>query len=156
MAFKLQPADEAFFRTAPERYSQTFAVRRPAEQVWAELVSDKPLDWCRLLSIRWTSQRPFGVGTTREAKVAGASKVQELYFIWEEGHRKAFYATEASAPVFRRLAEDYVVAPDGPDRCLFTWTAAIEPTPLGRFGKPLNGLIFNNLFSDTRRHFQAT
>lgn len=121
-------------------------------------MSEKPLDWCRALSIRWTSERPFAVGTTRQAKVLhGAVKVQEHFFIWEEGHRHAFYVTEANLPVFRRLAEDYIVEPDdGPDRCRLTWTVALEPTLLGRLGGPVNGLLFKSLFADTRRHFHAT
>ncbi len=152
----LQPVDEGFLTSAPVRYAQTFAIGRPAEEIWGELVSEKPLDWCRVLSIRWTSKRPFAVGTTRQASVlGGVMKVQEHFFIWEEGRRHAFYATEANLPVFKRLAEDYVVEPDGPDRCRFTWTVALEPTPLGRPGGPVNGLVFKSLFADTRRHFHA-
>jgi hypothetical protein len=155
MNFALEPADEDFLTSAPVHYSDTFEIPRPAEDIWRELTSDKPLDWCRVLSIRWTSPRPFGVGTTRQATVMRGSKVQERYFLWEEGHRHAFYVTEASAPLFRRLAEDYVVEPDGPSRCRFTWTIALEPTLLGRLGGPVNGLILKSLFSDTRRHFNA-
>jgi hypothetical protein len=157
MAFTLQSADESFLGSAPVRYSDTFRIARPAERVWSELVSEKPLDWCRVLSVRWTSERPFAVGSTRQAKVlGGAMKVQERFFIWEEGHRYTFYVTEANVPVFRRIVEDYVVEPEGPDRCRFTWTVALEPTPLGRPGGPLNGLIFKSLFVDTRRHFNAS
>lgn len=153
----LEPADEGFLTSAPARYCETFTIARPAEEVWRELVSDKPLDWCRALSISWTSPRPFAVGTTRQATVLrGAMKVQEHFFIWEEGHRHAFYVTEANLPVFRRLAEDYVVEPAGPDHCRFTWTLALEPTLLGRLGGPVNGLLFKSLFADTRRHFNAT
>lgn len=156
MNFALEPADESFLSSAPARFSDTFEIPRPAEDVWRELVSDKPLDWCRALSIDWTSPRPFGVGTTRQATVLrGVSKVQERYFIWEEGRRNTFYVTGANAPLFRRLAEDYVVEPDGPSRCRFTWTIALEPTQLGRLGAPLNALIFKSLFADTRRHFNA-
>jgi len=153
----LEPVDEGFLTSAPARYSETFAITRPADEVWRELVSEKPLDWCRALSIRWTSERPFAVGTTRQAKVLrGAMKVQEHFFIWEEGRRHAFYVTEANLPVFRRFAEDYVVEPDGPDRCRLTWTLALEPTLLGRLGEPVNGLLFKRMFADTRRHFHAS
>ena len=152
MASTLQPADEGFLTGAPSRYSETFAIARPAEEVWRRLTSDTPLDWCRILSVRWTSGRPFGIGTTRQVKVLGAAmKLQEYFFVWEEGRRYAFYATEANLPVFKRLAEDYVVEPDGPDRCRFTWTFAVEPTALGKPGAPLNGLIFKQLFAETRR-----
>jgi hypothetical protein len=153
----LEPADEGFLRSAPSCYSETFAIARPAAEIWRELVSDRPLDWCRILSVRWTSERPFGVGTTREAKVlGGAVKLDERFFIWEEGRRYAFYGTGANLPLFRRVAEDYVVEPDGPDRCRFTWSVGLEPTPLGRPGEPVNGLIFRRLFAETRRHFNAS
>jgi carbon monoxide dehydrogenase subunit G len=156
MTSRLEPVEEPFLDTAPVRYSDTFRIARPAEEVWGELTSEKPLDWCRALSVRWTSERPFAVGSTREAKVlGGAMKVQEHFFIWEEGRRYTFYVTEANAPAFRRIAEDYLVEPEGPDSCRFTWTIALEPTPLGRLGGPLNGLVFKSLFVDTRRHFNA-
>jgi hypothetical protein len=157
MTSTLERADEGFLTSAPSRYSETFAITRPADEVWRELVADKPLDWCRILSIGWTSERPYGVGTTRQAKVlGGAMKLKEYFFIWEEGRRYAFYATEANLPVFRRVAEDYVVEPDGPDRCRFTWTVALEPMPLGRPGRPVNGIIFKRLFAETKRHFKVT
>ncbi len=153
----LEPADERFLAAAPVRHSETFQIAAPAEEVWRELVAEKPLHWCRALSVRWTSPRPFAVGTTRQVKVlGGAMTLQEYFFVWEEGRRYAFYVTKASAPVFRRVAEDYLVESDGPDRCRFTWTAALEPTPLGRLGGPVNGLLFKSLFADTRRYFKAT
>jgi Polyketide cyclase / dehydrase and lipid transport len=156
MTSTLEHTDEDFLISAPSRYSETFAIARPATEVWSELVSDKPLKWCRILSIDWTSKRPYGIGTTRQAKVlGGAMKLQEHFFIWDEGRRYAFYATEANLPVFRRLAEDYVVEPNGPNHCRFTWTFALETTPLGRPGAPANGLIFKRLFAETRRHFNV-
>jgi hypothetical protein len=151
----LAPADESFLSSAPTRYSETFAIARPAEEVWRDLTADKPLDWCRELSGRWTSERPFGVGTTREMKVLGAMKVQEHFFIWEEGRRYAFHGTEANLPVFKRLAEDYVIEPDGPDRCRLIWTVALEPSTLGKAGGPANAFLFKRLFKQTRRHFDA-
>jgi hypothetical protein len=153
----LEPVQESFFARAPVRYSETFQIARAAVEVWQELTGDAPLHWCRAISVRWTSPRPFAVGTTRQVKVlGGAMTLQEHFFLWEEGRRYAFYGTKASTPVFRRLAEDYLVEPDGPDRCRFTWTAALEPTPLGRLGGPVNGLLFKSLFVDTRRYFKAT
>lgn len=152
----LAPADESFLSSAPARYTETFEIPRPAQAVWDELVGDRPMDWCRELKGRWTSERPFGVGTTREMKVlGGAMKVQEHFFVWEEGRRHAFYGTTANVPAFKRFAEDYVVEPDGPERCRLTWTIAVEPTTLGKLGGPANGLLFKRLFAQTRRHFAA-
>jgi hypothetical protein len=153
----LQPVDETFFDSAPTRISHTWSIDRPASQVWQDLVADQPLSWCRGLSASWTSARPFAVGTTRQAKVlGGVLKVQEHFFVWEEGRRYAFYVTSANAPLFQSLAEDYIVEPVGPDSCTFTWRIAAAPTTLGKPGAPVTGLLFNSFFKDTARHYGAS
>lgn len=153
--FKLQPVDEAFLASAPVVLSRTFEIGRPAGEVWSELVSDHPLAWCRILGaggIEWTSERPFGVGTTRKVRaLKGLSEMDEHFFIWDEGKRKAFYATEAVAPLFNRFAEDYRVEPAGEDGCVFTWTIAYEPTLLGK--GPVNRAIMRSMFADTAKHY---
>jgi hypothetical protein len=153
--FRLQPADAAFIESAPELFVGTFDIERPAAEVWAELTRDGALDFCRMLSgARWTSPRPFGVGTTRTMKVTpGLLVVDETFFRWEEGRRKSFYATATSLPLFRRLAEDYLVEEVSPGSCRFTWTIAGEPKPLARPGGPVNTLLARSLFADMRRHF---
>ena len=153
----LFPVDASVFDAAPALYSHTWSIDRPASDVWAELVGDRPLHWCRGLSATWTSPRPFGVGATRQAKVfGGLLTVQELFFRWEEGQRYSFYVTEANVPFFKSLAEDYNVKPDGLNRCNFTWSIALEPTVLGRIGGPLNGVLFDSFFSDTARYFGSS
>jgi Polyketide cyclase / dehydrase and lipid transport len=153
----LQPVDESYFDSAPQRFAHTWSIAQPAEAVWAELVGPRPLHWCRGLSIRWTSAPPFGVGSTRQAKVlGGAITAHEYFFIWEEGRRYAFYFTRANVPVFANVAEDYVVEPDGADRCRFTWRVGLTPSAVGKPGAPLNKLLFGRFFADTGRHFSAT
>ena len=124
----LEPADADFLASAPHvfRYQKRFAA--PPEQVWESLISDESLaPWSPLIrKVTWTSPRPFGVGTTREASLYGGGSVRERYFAWDEGHSHAFYVYESSLPIFRRFAEDYVVEPDG-DGTLFTWVVAQEP-----------------------------
>lgn len=153
-SFKLQPADEAFFASAPFVMRETFKVPRPAAAVWDELTGEHPLYWCRILDGTWTSPRPFGVGTTRQMKVLrGAVVLQERYFRWEEGRRHSFYVAEASAPLFKRFAEDYEVVPAGETACRFTWTIAVEPRLPGPLADPPNRLLLGSLFRDTRRHY---
>ena len=155
--FKLQPVDEAFFEAAPWRFMRAFEIGRPANEVWAELVADGALSFCRSLrGAKWTSPRPFGVGTKRTMpSLFGALVVDEVYFRWEEGRRQSFYAERTSLPMFRRLAEDYLVEETSPGSSRFTWTIVLDPNPLARLGKPLNVMIVNGLFNDTRRHFPA-
>jgi len=151
----LRTADQDFLASAPSRFIDTIEIALPAETVWAELTRDRTLDWCRGLQITWLSPRPFGIGTRRQAKLLGALlNVQEEYFIWEEGRRKAFFVTAVRPPAYRRSAEDYLVEPLGPDRCRFTWTLAFDLTWLGKLNSPVSGPIINRMFADTRRYFE--
>ncbi len=156
--FKCKPVDETFFEVAPMRLRAGFEIARPAAAVWAELTADDALHWCRILhDVSWTSPRPFGVGTTREVKALwGANLLHEHYFLWEEGRRHCFYAVESSGPLFKSLAEDYLLEPRGADACRFTWTIAARPTVVGKAGTPLNRAILKTLFTDTARHYGVT
>jgi len=157
MPFKLQPVDETFFETAPRRFVETFEIAQPARDVWDDLVADGALSFCRSLrGARWTSPRPFGVGTTRTMPALfGALVVEETYFRWEDGRRQSFWVDRASLPLFRRFAEDYLVEETSPTTSRFTWTIALDPHPLARPGGAVNALIVKGLFNDTRRHFAA-
>jgi hypothetical protein len=123
--------------------------------VWDELCADGALGFCRLLGgAKWTSPRPFGVGTTRSMKVAGgAIVIDERYFVWEEGRRNAFYVERCNLPLFKRFAEDYVVDETSPTSCRFKWTLAAEPTAVGKPGNPVNNVLVKSFFADTRKHY---
>lgn len=153
--FKTRPVDEGFFDAAPLILREAFEVPLPAERVWGELTSDEPLAWCRILqAIDWTSPRPFGVGTTRTVHALGGLAVlRERYFRWEEGRRHSFTLEEATAPLFRSLAEDYLVEAISDASSRFTWTIAIEPHPATRVANPLNKALLGTLFTDTRKHY---
>ncbi|MCW4354865.1 SRPBCC family protein [Hoyosella sp. YIM 151337] len=127
--FDLQECDASFFETAPTVRSFSLDLPVPAAQVWEGLSSDTPLAWCSLLSNgRYTSRRPFGAGTNREITVARMLDLCEEFFRWEEGRRHSFWVMQASLPMFRRFAEDYLVEPTATG-CRFTWTFAFEPLP---------------------------
>jgi hypothetical protein len=153
--FSLQPVDETFFDTAPIVLRDAFEVPMAAPELWDELTKDHPLGWCQIIDgITWTSDRPFGVGTTRRVTaLKGLNVLDERFFRWQEGSRKSFYAFKASGPLFKRFAEDYLLEPTGEDSCRFTWTVAYEPSLLGKAGTPINKRILGSLFADTRKHF---
>ncbi|RJQ79777.1 SRPBCC family protein [Pseudonocardiaceae bacterium YIM PH 21723] len=159
--FDLAPiADESVFTTADRVFSITLDLKADADEVWAGLVADRPLAWCRLLNGRYTSERPFGVGTTRTVKVLGGGTVWERFFIWDDAQRRhAFVVEQASLPMLSVFAEDYKVDPvEGGSR--FTWTFAISPS---KFAAPLFPLVFplikklllSNITKDTVQHFGA-
>jgi hypothetical protein len=154
--FDLERCDETFFDSAPVRYADAMDLPVAAERVWEGLTADRPLAWCRALSsARWTSPRPFGVGTTRTVASLGALVLRERFFRWEEGRRKSFLVLQTSVPMFRRFAEDYLVEETSQSGCRFTWTIAAEPRLAGRLAAPVNALLIRSLFKDTRRHFGA-
>jgi hypothetical protein len=155
--FACQPVDESFFDRAPVILRASFEIPRPAEEAWAELAAENPLAWCSIIDrIRWTSPRPFGVGTTRTVtSLHGANVLDERFFRWEEGRRKSFCAVRSSGPLFRRFAEDYLVEPVGDSSSRMTWTIAFEPQPFARLATPINRRILSSLFRDTRKHYAA-
>jgi hypothetical protein len=156
MPFSLEPCSESVFETAPVRFHDTMDIERPASEIWRELVADGSLGWCRALGgAQWTSARPFGAGTTRTMRVAGALIIHERYFRWEEGRRKSFYVVEANLPLFKYFSEDYLVEATGPSACRFTWTMAGRSTPIGAPGAPLLRVLVQSMFADTRKHFDA-
>ena len=154
----LQPVDESFFSSAPKVFKEVFEIPRAAQLVWEEFVADGALGFCRMVSgATWTSPRPFGVGTTRKmAAGLGAIRLDEKYFIWEEGKRQAFYVERCNLPLFKRFAEDYVLEETSPTSCRFTWTIAVEESAAGKPGGPVNKMLIKSLFADVRKHFGAT
>ncbi|MDT4916164.1 MAG: hypothetical protein QOH89_864 [Pseudonocardiales bacterium] len=154
MAFALKPVDEDFLTSAPQRYSYSMELPVPPEKVWAVLSGDKPLDWIRGLSITWTSPEPRGVGATRHANAGfGAIRLDEQYFIWEEGRRTAFFVTRVNVPLLRRFAEDYTVEPTS-GGCRFDWVFAAEP----RGPRPVaaaNDLVQKTMFGRMAHDFES-
>ena len=156
-SFKAEPIDETFFESAPARIEDSFEIARSAADVWSELTEGNPLGWCRIIDrIDWTSPAPFRVGTTRRVHaLKGTNVMNEHYFRWEEGRRKSFYVVDATAPLFQRFAEDYLVEPTSDNSCRFTWTIAFEPRAAMRPGTPVNKRLLGTLFTDTRKHYAA-
>lgn len=156
MPFSLEPCGESIFETAPVRFRDAMDIERPASEVWRELVADGSLGWCRALGgAQWTSARPFGAGTTRTMRVAGALIIHERYFRWEEGRRKSFYVVEANLPLFKYFSEDYLVEEIRPSACRFTWSMAGKSSPIGAPGAPVLRALVHSMFADTRKHFGA-
>jgi hypothetical protein len=149
--------NESFFRDAKRRVVVDVTVARSAADVWAELTEDDPMSaYCRAISsITWTSERPFGIGTTRTTRVLGGLiKLEERYPHWDEGRRKVFVGVRTVPPTLRRVAEEYLVEPVDADRCRFRWTAVWEPTALGRPIGPIGRAVFASIARDLERHFE--
>ena len=157
--YPLDPVDASFFRDAPIRHEFVADFAVPPADVWQSLASDESVSaWGPGVdSVRWTSPRPFGVGTTRDVTLALKSvTVREQFFRWDEGSGYSFFGTASNRPGLRRLAEDYVVSAT-PTGSRLTWTVAIEPSrQLARATPalaPLVRVVFGRLVSDGKRYF---
>lgn len=127
--YQMETVDEDFFRTAPLRHRHVIDLPTTPERVFEQIASDESLSaWGVGLKLHWTSPRPFGVGTTREATLPGGLVLRERFFRWDEGAGYSFAGVEANRPTYVRFAEDYRVEPR-PGGARLTWVMAMEPPP---------------------------
>ncbi|WP_375482697.1 SRPBCC family protein [uncultured Jatrophihabitans sp.] len=157
--YPLEPTDAEFFTTAQQVHRYQLHLDAPPGTVWESLASDRSMaDWGPAVkTVTWLTPRPFGVDTEREVVLAGGlARVRERFTRWDEGRGYSFSAYEASFPMLRRFAEDYVLEPDG-DGTLFTWVVAIEPKPKFavpvRVLGPVNKVVFGRMAADGRKLF---
>ncbi len=159
--YPLEPTDASLFTAAPHIYRFEKHYDAAPEAVWASLSSDESLAaWGpSVKSTTWTTPRPFGVDTTRELALAGgAVKVREHFFRWDEGKGFSFYVAEATVPLFRHFAEDYVLEAEGTGT-RFSWTIAIEAKPKFtlpvRLLSPVNRFAFGRMAADGAKYFRT-
>jgi len=156
MRFPCRPVDSTFFDTAPMRFrNATELAARPAE-VFA--VFEDGESWPRwfagIRKVVWTSNKPYGVGTTRTVWLALGS-VDEHFFRWEQDRRFSFYLTGQSMPLVHALAEDYLIDELAPGKTWFTYSVAIEPRPSLRMGGPVARKYFGSMFAGGCKGLQS-
>ncbi len=149
MRFDCAAVGPEFFETAPWRFQASAELPVSAEAAFA--LWEDPAAWPHwfpaILGVEWTSPKPFGVGTTRTVRLATAT-VFERFFRWEPGRRFSFHldAHRAPLPIFRALAEDYLLEPLGGQRCRFTYTVGIDPAFALRVTGPVGRRILGPMF----------
>lgn len=160
--FTLPPvSDPAVFDNATHRHTLVMDLPVGADVVWAGLVADKPLAWCKALNGAYTSSRPFGVGTTREVTALHTIKLRERFFAWDDAaHHHSFYVEQCNLPVFKLFAEDYRVTPTS-SGCRFEWRFAFEGNPklgpmFGLTQRINNKVLLDGFARDTVRRFGGT
>jgi ribosome-associated toxin RatA of RatAB toxin-antitoxin module len=77
--------------------------------------------------VDWTTERPFGVGTTRTVFFTGGMQIFETFTAWNHAERMAFCLTGASQRVWWAFGEDWQVSDLGDGRCHVRWLVGYEP-----------------------------
>ena len=75
----------------------------------------------------WTSDKPFGVGTTRTVIFWGGMEVYEDFVAWEPEREMAFVFYGTTQEVWSRFGEHYMVEDLGEQSCRLTWRIAYDP-----------------------------
>jgi hypothetical protein len=155
-----KPQDDSIFETATYRHSYVMNLPVDADQVWAGLTADRPLEWCKMAKGHYTSNRPFMVGTTRAVNAGfNTIKLRERFFIWDDVKRRhAFYVEQMNAPFLEIFAEDYQVTPTSTG-CEFIWRFAFEPRKgmklmFGLVDIPNKIILLDSFKRDTEKHFR--
>lgn len=140
----LTPTDDSFFDTAALVSTHVVDVPVPVEQLWSALAADDAVvSWgVGVTAMRWLTPRPFGVGTERQVTMAGAGKVREHFYRWDENKRMSFFVAESTGPGLRSFAEDYVVE-STPAGSRLTWIVAVEPARAPAFLRPVLGKVLD-------------
>lgn len=147
MRFQCRPVDADFFDTAPMLFSNVVDLDATPSKVFSIFEDGEswPHWFHAIHKVVWTSERPYGVGSTRTASLAAVS-IDEHFFIWEPGRRMAFYATGSSVPLAHALAEDYQLEEIEPGKTRFNYRVAMEPHLTVSLGGPLSRMYFESMF----------
>src|SRR5215471_2158479 len=156
MRFPCRPVDASFFDTAPMRFRNAVELAARPADVFA--IFEDGESWPRwfhgIHKVVWTSDKPYGVGTTRTVWLTGVT-VQELFFRWERDRRFSFYLTGHSMPLFHALAEDYLLEELAPGKTRFTCSVAIEPRVAFRTGGPIARTLFDSTLKNACKGLQS-
>ena len=155
MRFSCHPVDASFFDTAPMRFKHAVELAARPADVFA--IFEDGESWPRwfqgINKVVWTSNKPYGVGTTRTVWLSIAT-VDEHFFRWEPGRRFSFYMTGQSMPLVHAMAEDYLLEERALGETRFTYTMAIEPRLALRMGGPVARRQFDSMVASACRGLQ--
>lgn len=125
-----EPVDARFIETARARFSNSVDIPATPQQLF-EIFEDAQA-WPRwagvITKVVWTSEPPYGPGTTRTVHMLGGLVGDEEFLAWEPGRHMAFRFTSCSTRWISAFAEAYDVQPTA-DGCRLTWTLAMSGKP---------------------------
>ncbi|MEL6185168.1 MAG: SRPBCC family protein [Myxococcota bacterium] len=145
--FDYRKLDPGFVEQAPVRFTVERELPCTPERLF-EIFEDAEAwtKWAGLKFVTWTSEKPYGAGTTRTVGV-GPIEIDEVFFTFDRGERMSFYVASGTTQLLAAFAEDYRVRAVGTDRCHFSWSFGVELAGLARVLHPLVGLAAKQNFA---------
>ena len=138
MWFALRKETIAFIDRAGSVHAAEATLAASRARVFAAFVDPPgwPTWFPNVQSAAYHTPPPHGVGTIREARVAGTRWVEEM-IAWDDGARWAWTVLRATVPFARAQVEcfEFADAPGGGTRV--RWTLALDPRLVARLGSPL-------------------
>ena len=156
MRFSCRPVDASFFDTAPMRFKNVVDLDAPAAKVFAIFEDGESWPkWFRAIhKVEWTSQKPYGVGTTRTVSLSAVT-LNEHFFRWEQNRRCSFYVTAQSMPLAHALAEDYLLEEITPNKTRFTYSVGMDPRLPVALGGPISRMYFGSMFKSACKNLES-
>lgn len=124
--YPCEPVDAEFIQSARFRFCNSVEIPATPEQLF-ELFeqADAWPRWAKVITkVVWTSEPPYGPGTTRTVHMLGGLLGDEEFLAWEPGQHMSFRFTASSTSFVTAFAESYDVVPTA-GGCRLTWTLAL-------------------------------
>lgn len=155
MWFEMRRENLGFLERAPVVRAAESTLKAPPAAVFAALV--EPRGWKEwfpsVREVSYTSPPPHGVGTIREANVAGTHWIEEI-IAWDPSTRWAWTVTRASVPLASAQVEVFDLMDDAGGTRV-RWMLALEPRLLARLGAPFTAGTVRRLFDRAMRNLDA-
>ncbi len=132
--------DANYVNVAPKAFTAVVEVNATPEQVF-EVFEDAdawPAWAMPIKKVTWTSEKPYGMGTTRTVEMIGMTG-DEVFIAWDYPKHMAFCFTQCTETLIASFAEDYVVTDLGNGKTSVQWTMAMTPQGFGKITMALFG-----------------
>ncbi|AWH96436.1 SRPBCC family protein [Dietzia psychralcaliphila] len=151
-----EPVDVTYTDTARFRFANSVAIPASPRQLF-EIFEDAD-SWPRwagvITKVAWTSQPPYGVGTTRTVHMLGGLVGEEEFLAWEPERRMAFRFNASSTKGIHAFAEADDIEPTD-SGCRLTWTLAMHGNAATNLSISAVRPVMNLLFRQFLRRLSA-
>ena len=139
---------EEIVKASPEQIFDVFEDAYPWT-VWAMPIQ----------KVKWTSPKPFGVGTTRSVYMLGGMVGHEEFVEWQRGKRMAFTFVGCNKNATEKFIEDYRVTDLNDGSCKVEWLMAMETRGFSKYfmflTRPLMRFANRRMFKKFKRYTEA-